>query len=250
MRVAIVGNGQLAACLNEVLKPHHQLVPILAAEVIWAAQDTAVLPDGTANSDAIATELAAHFGCFKSGSLVVLSSQVPPGFTQKLRHRFRQAHPVPEVEFCYLLENIKANSGAAGWSAQRAFVVGTFGGVWVESRMRLLLKPFPQPVLFMRTASAELAKTAINGFLATNIAYANELADVAALCGASPSEIELAMRSDARIGVAPVTPGRPFANEHLGRDLRYLLALGGEDVLPVVSTVYSSNLKRLRRGTS
>lgn len=243
MKLAVLGNGQLANSVRELTAPHHEIVSPPQAEVTWACADTPVDTDGVADYEAIAAGVECHFSEFQSGSLVLLSSQVPPGFTQRLRYRFRCARPVPEVEFAYCVENIKDGAGAAGWHAQKAWVIGTFGGAWAAAQILRLLKPFGKPIVWMGTPSAELAKLAINGLLATCIEYVNEIADIASTVGADPRHVEQALRTDARLGNCPLRPGEPFGPQHLGRDLKHLVSMGNGNA-PALKAVFENNNKR------
>lgn len=253
MKVAVVGNGQLARALRETLArtSAHTETPVAAAKLIWLAEDTAVRPDGTAALTDLSDSYASHFGDFADGAVVLLSSQVPPGFTQNLRYRYRKAHPLPEVEFAYLVENIKAGKGAKGWLEQRAFVVGLFPGPGRElpaAAIGELLAPWNRPVRYMGILDAEFTKLAINGLLATIIGYVNEIGELARLVGASPAAVEQGLRADARLYECPVRPGEPWMNEHLGRDLIYLQRVACEagGATRLIDTVWNENQRRLR----
>jgi UDPglucose 6-dehydrogenase len=79
----------------------------------------------------------------------------------------------------------------------------------------------------MGIESAEMAKHALNAFLATSIAFINEVARVCEGVGADARDVERGLRTDRRIGpTAYLAPGLPFAGGTLARDVRYLLAFG------------------------
>jgi UDPglucose 6-dehydrogenase len=72
----------------------------------------------------------------------------------------------------------------------------------------------------MRYESAELAKIAINHFLAASVAMTNTLAELCEAIGADWAEIEPALRLDRRIGPhAYLTPGLGIAGGNIERDL-------------------------------
>lgn len=251
MRVAIVGLGQLSKALIEAVNGHHTVTRVSEADLVWLAADTPVLDDGTADLEYLKSLAAeAIWPNVRDGAVVLVSSQVPVGFTASLRYAFRCWRPQPNVGFAYCVENIKANSGGAGWDAQRAFVVGTFGDRWVkETVARLLAAWVERPVVWCSTASAEFAKCAINGLLATIIGYVNEIGELATAAGASADDVEAALRTDVRLHQAPLRPGAPFGNEHLGRDLRYLKKLAIASMverLPLIEAVLDENNRRLR----
>lgn len=228
MLVTVLGNGQLAGCLKCVLPKHHTLTDeVSKANLIWAAEDTLVTPTGEALLESVIQPVSNSWKQFTDESVVLVSSQVPPGFTADLRFNFRKANPVPLVEFAYCVENIKADSGETGWLAQQAFIVGFFNGPgssWVVQRIMELLMPFNRPLHFMDVKAAEFAKCAINSCLATNICFANEIGELARRLGVDAGDVERGMRTDQRLQHLPIRANGPFANGHLGRDLRYLLA--------------------------
>jgi UDPglucose 6-dehydrogenase len=104
--------------------------------------------------------------------------------------------------------------------------------------------PFSRDLLWMSLESAELAKHALNGFLATSAAFANEVARVGERHGADAKDVERALRSEPRIGPgAYLAPGPAFAGGTLARDLRFLARLGHQAGVPtpLLSGVLDSN---------
>jgi UDPglucose 6-dehydrogenase len=88
------------------------------------------------------------------------------------------------------------------------------------------LKAFGCPILQMRYESAELAKIAINHFLAASVAMTNTLAELCEAVGADWSEIAPALRLDRRIGPhAYLAPGLGIAGGNIERDLATVMSL-------------------------
>ena len=72
-----------------------------------------------------------------------------------------------------------------------------------------------------------MTKHALNAFLATSVAFINEIARVAELVGADAREVERGLKSDVRIGPrAYVKPGGAYAGGTLARDIAYLIERG------------------------
>ena len=95
-----------------------------------------------------------------------------------------------------------------------------------------------------RVESAEMTKHALNAFLATSVAFTNELARVCERVGADASEVERGLKTEPRIGPkAYVSPGAAFAGGTLARDLRFLSAFGAREgvATPLVEGVLASN---------
>jgi UDPglucose 6-dehydrogenase len=96
----------------------------------------------------------------------------------------------------------------------------------------------------MSVESAEMTKHAINAFLATSVAFANEIASICELVGADAKEVERGLKTEARIGPkAYLSPGGPFAGGTLARDIGFLVEAGKSRQLatPLLSSVRSSN---------
>jgi UDPglucose 6-dehydrogenase len=84
-----------------------------------------------------------------------------------------------------------------------------------------------------------MSKHALNAFLATSIAFTNEIATICEAVGADAKEVERALKSDPRIGRrAYVSPGGPFAGGTLARDIAFLT---GIRQTPLIGSVKTSN---------
>ena len=93
--------------------------------------------------------------------------------------------------------------------------------------MTALLAPYAQRIEWMSVESAEMTKHAINAFLATSVAFINELARLCEAVGADAKEVERGLKSEGRIGPkAYLSPGSAFAGGTLARDLRFLAGFG------------------------
>jgi UDPglucose 6-dehydrogenase len=96
----------------------------------------------------------------------------------------------------------------------------------------------------MSVESAEMTKHAINAFLATSVAFANEIASICELVGADAKEVERGLKSEHRIGPkAYLSPGAAFAGGTLARDIQFLSQTAAQRNLPIplLSSVKLSN---------
>ena len=72
-----------------------------------------------------------------------------------------------------------------------------------------------------------MTKHAINAFLATSVAFINEIAALCERVGADAKEVERGLKTEARIGPrAYLSPGGAFAGGTLARDVAFLRELG------------------------
>jgi UDPglucose 6-dehydrogenase len=104
------------------------------------------------------------------------------------------------------------------------------------------------PFLWMSARSAELAKYAANGFLATRLSFVNEIAHLAELVGADASAVLDSMRLDPRIGAAYLRPGLGWGGSCLPKDARALRAIAegeGYDFV-VLAAAIEQNARHVR----
>jgi len=85
------------------------------------------------------------------------------------------------------------------------------------------LSSFKSPIIKMNYYSAELSKIAINIFLSSSVTLANILARLSERIGSNYQDIELALRSDKRIGLKSyLSAGLGISGGNLERDLSSL----------------------------
>src|SRR6266850_136925 len=83
----------------------------------------------------------------------------------------------------------------------------------------------PVPFLWMSARSAELAKYAANGFLATKLSFVNEIANLARSVDADSSAVLSSMGYDPRIGPQHLRPGLGWGGSCFPKDTRALQAI-------------------------
>ena len=211
------------------------------ADILWVTFDTPVDDDDRPDVDWLRNQLAAARPFVRSNTLVVLSTQVPAGFSRRLEREWRTTDP--SLQFAYIPENLRLGDAIQRFRHPDFLVVGLGQGASRE-RLTELVDPFATRIHWMSLESAEMSKHALNGFLAVSATYANELARVCEAVGADAHDVENALRADPRVGRrAYVAPGGPIAGGTLGRDINVLRSLARENGVgvPVLDAVPSSN---------
>lgn len=211
---------------------------VAGASVVWVTFDTPVDEDDVADVGAVLDEVRAILPLLAPGTTVLLSSQLPVGSTAALEAG------APGVAFAYAPENLRLGKAIEVFLRPDRVVVGVRGDGPARDAISELLAPLDAPIEWMDIESAEMAKHAINAFLATSVTFINELASLCEAVGADARDVERALKSEARIGPrAYLGPGGAFAGGTLARDVRVLEDLGRERQLstPLFSGVWASN---------
>jgi UDPglucose 6-dehydrogenase len=193
---------------------------LAGADVLWVTFDTPVDDSDEADTGFIRQRLEDIADLIATNTLVLISSQVPAGFTRALKRGWQGRG----VRFAVSPENLRLGKAIETFRDQERVIVG-LGDPSDQELLEALLSPFCRRVEWMSVESAEMTKHALNAFLATSVAFINELARLCEAVGADAREVERGLKSEPRIGPrAYLAPGAAFAGGTLARDVRYLLA--------------------------
>lgn len=212
-------------------------------EVLWVAYDTPVSDDDRADTGYVEEQVMGLLVDAPVGLLVLISSQMPVGSAARLEQRAQATWPTKNIRFAVSPENLRLGQALPYFLKPDRVVVGVRKG---EDRHLLeqVFAPINGPVEWMSVESAEMAKHAINAFLALSVTFANELAVLCEKTGADAREVERALKSESRIGPkAYVRPGSAFAGGTLARDVVFLSELAEANGAPItlVPAIQSSN---------
>jgi UDPglucose 6-dehydrogenase len=214
----LVGSGLAAGRLSFTTDP----VSLATANVLWVCYDTPVDENDEADVDFVMDRLDAISPHLRPGTIVLVSSQVPVGFTRALAGRLAGR----ELRFAYSPENLRLGRALEAFRKPERVIVGVESEA-VKRMLSTLFEPFSQKIIWMSLESAEMTKHAINAFLATSVTFINELARLCEVVGADAKEVEVGLKSEGRIGPrAYLAPGGAFAGGTLARDLRFLERFG------------------------
>src|SRR5205823_14246684 len=167
-----------------------------------------------------------------SGTVVIMRSTVPVGTCDRLQDGpLRHLEVVSNPEF--LREGRAIHDAfyperivAGGRAEARATVEALYRGI-LEGRDLPAAEGCARsvPMLWMSTRSAELAKYAANGFLATKLSFVNEIANLAHTVDADASAVLGSMGLDPRIGPQHLRPGLGWGGSCFPKDTRALQAI-------------------------
>jgi UDPglucose 6-dehydrogenase len=188
--------------------------------------DSSVDPDDNVDLSEIfdtSVKLSQHL---EDDTAIVVSSQVPIGTCEKVESLIRENNPSLRFTVAYSPENLRLGQAIQYFKNPDRIVIGANSDFALD-KAETLFGVINAPKLRMNLRSAEMAKHALNCFLATSISFANEIAGLCDELGADAMKVAAALQSDARIGSRlPLSPGLGFSGGTLARDLKVLRDLG------------------------
>jgi UDPglucose 6-dehydrogenase len=212
------------------------------AGVIWIAFDTPVDDEDRADIEWVLDRSAEVLAHASPDALVVVSAQLPVGSAAALARRMTEAGR-DDLHFACVPENLRLGRALQTFRSPDRFVAGVRSA---QDRVRVgaVLERFGSPIEWMGVESAEMTKHALNAFLATSVAFINEVAAICERVDADASDVARGLKSEERIGPrAYLAPGDAFAGGTLARDIRFLSNLAHEQGLTagLVEGVAASN---------
>lgn len=188
-------------------------------ELVYVAPDVPTEDDGTSDLTGLDALLELTIGHVRPAAVVVVLSQVPPGYT---RARQRAG-----LQLYYQVETLIFGRAIERALYPERYIVGCPDPeAPLPESLATYLGAFGCPILPMRLESAELCKISINCCLVASISVANTLAELCERIGADWSEIAPALRLDKRIGpYSYLKPGLGIGGGNLIRDLNTVIRM-------------------------
>lgn len=213
---------ELLAANRERLRFSSTPQHLSGCDVVYVAPDIPTDDRGQSDLQSIDSLLKAIERHLKPAAVVVILSQVSPGFTR--------ARLKPGLNLYYQVETLIFGRAVERATQPERIIVGCADPTApLAAPYRAFLDAFGCPVLPMRLESAELAKISINMCLVASVSVANTLAELCERIGADWDEIAPALKLDRRIGAySYLSAGLGIAGGNLERDLATVIRLSGE----------------------
>jgi UDPglucose 6-dehydrogenase len=221
------------------------------AEVVFIAVGTpSRRGDGHADLSyvyAAAQEIALALSRF---TVVVMKSTVPVGTGDEVERIIRETNSKAEFAVVSNPEFLREGAAIRDFKHPDRIVIGVN-----DSRSRSVItevyRPLhlnAPPIVYTDRRTAELTKYAANSFLATKIAFINEIADLAEKVGANVQEVARGIGLDKRIGLKFLHAGPGFGGSCFPKDTTALIKTGQDYEAPlrIVETVVAVNEQRKR----
>jgi UDPglucose 6-dehydrogenase len=180
--------------------------------------------------------------------VVVTKSTVPVGTGRRVLAIMREAAPDADFDVVSNPEFLREGSAIGDFMRPDRVVIGA-ETERAQKVMRRLYRPLfllETPIVFTSLESAEVTKYAANAFLATKIAFINEVADLCERVGADVQDVAKAMGLDGRIGGKFLHTGPGFGGSCFPKDTRAMARTGEQygAELSIVNAVVAGNERR------
>jgi UDPglucose 6-dehydrogenase len=203
---------------------------------IFIAVGTPAKDDGSADLsfvEAVGRGIAAHLTGYK---VIVTKSTVPVGTGERLRELIgTNAVSAAPFDIVANPEFLREGSAIEDFMRPNRVVIGA-NSPQAIAVMRDLYRPLyltETPFVFTDVATAEMIKYASNTFLATKVAFINEVANLCERVGADVQVVAKAMGLDQRIGPKFLHPGPGFGGSCFPKDLAALIQTGEQAQFPM-----------------
>jgi UDPglucose 6-dehydrogenase len=222
---------------------------VAASRVIFLAVPTPPGEDGSADLQYVlsaADAIAAHMTEY---TVIVNKSTVPVGTGRRVmdvvRSRLERRGLALDFDVVSNPEFLREGSAVRDFMHPDRVVIGSDNEKSREIVREIynVLYLIDTPFVFTSLETAELIKYASNAFLATKIAFINEVAGLCDAVHADIRDIAKAMGMDGRIGKYFLHPGPGFGGSCLPKDTRALVKIGQDHGvrMSIVDSVVKAN---------
>lgn len=244
LRTLVINNVRAAR-----LEFSDDLADVAGKDVVFIAVGTPTA-EGSRQADlsyvyAAAKEVAPHLD---NNTVVVIKSTVPVGTGKKVEAIIKKACPKLKFTMASNPEFLREGCAVKDFLEPDRVILGIESGKAGNklSAIYTSLTSKGVPIVFTDIQTAELTKYAANAFLATKIAFVNEMADICEKVGANIEDVAYGMGLDHRIGTDYMKPGPGYGGSCFPKDTRALDYVAEELGVPsrIVSTVIDTNEER------
>ena len=216
------------------------------SNAVFIAVGTPQDEDGSADLSyvlAAAKEIAELSDSYK---LIITKSTVPAGTGAKIKKLVAQTNPQLDFAVASNPEFLREGAAIDDFMNPDRIVVGVEDQKSAQIFAEIYQAFAAEKLIVTDIVTAELIKYAANSFLATKIAFINEMADLCEVVGGNIKQLSHAIGLDSRIGEKFLNPGPGFGGSCFPKDILALLNVAKENKvdLSVVDSVIASNASR------
>lgn len=179
---------------------------------------------------------------------IVVKSTVPVGTGQRIKHIILNKNPKAKFTMVSNPEFLREGSAVFDFMNPDRIIVGS-ECLKARQLMDRLYQPFAKrgvPIVHSNIETAEMIKYAANCFLASKIAFVNEIAALCEILNADVENVMLGMGLDKRIGSGYLKPGPGYGGSCFPKDTLALHYAAAQVKAPlkIIEAVIQSNEQR------
>lgn len=218
---------------------------VKGANVVFLAVGTPMSTDGRADLTYVFNAVREIASSLSGYTVIVTKSTVPVDTGEKIIKLIREVNPEADFDVVSNPEFLREGSAIEDFMRPDRVVIGS-NSERATDIMRQLYRPLyllETPIVVTSLETAELIKYASNAFLATKVAFINQIADLCEKCGADIQAVSIGMGLDGRIGKKFLHAGPGYGGSCFPKDTLALIRTAEEfsSSLGIVEAVVESN---------
>jgi len=222
---------------------------VRGSNAIFMSVGTPSLPNGEADLSAVFEAVDKLAPVLDPGQIIVLKSTVPVGTAARLRRLLSEnGRGSKGIAVVSNPEFLREGTAVMDFFRPQRIVIGGDRPEAIETVAQLYRVGMMDscPILVTNNETAEMIKYASNLFLATKVAFVNELANLCDATGVNVTEVTRGMGLDSRISPEFLNPGPGFGGSCLPKDLEAVLNLAKKSgvELSIARAVKEANLRQ------
>ncbi len=184
-------------------------------------------------------------------AVIVTKSTVPVGTSREVAKIVREARPDAEFDIASNPEFLREGAAITDFMRPDRVVIGT-NSERAREVLGQVYRPLfliETPIIFTQPETAELIKYAANAFLATQITFINEMADLCEKVGADVHDVARGIGLDGRIGRKFLHAGPGYGGSCFPKDTLALVRTAEQAGAPtrIVESVVAVNAARKKQ---
>ncbi|WP_264687716.1 UDP-glucose dehydrogenase family protein [Wolbachia endosymbiont (group A) of Sympetrum striolatum] len=216
-------------------------------EVVFITVDTPSDSLGNANLKNVYNAVSEVSERVNQDCLIVIKSTVPPGTAENIYNYL--SNKGYNFDLGVNPEFLKQGSAVSDFLYPDRIIIGVKTKL-ARAKLEVIYKSFIDkniPLMVTDTVTAEMIKYASNAFLATKVAFINEMAGLCELLGADIDLLANTMGMDHRIGKEFLKAGPGFGGSCFPKDLSALIRLAEDHnvKLQILNSVKESNYNHI-----
>ncbi len=222
---------------------------VKGAQAIFLAVGTPSLPSGEADLSAVFEVVENLAPLLEPKQIIVLKSTVPVGTASQVRKWLsKNGAEKKQIAVVSNPEFLREGTAVLDFFRPQRIVIGGDRPEAMETVAQLYRVGMMDacPIVATNNETAEIIKYASNLFLATKVAFVNELANLCDAAGINVTEVTRGMGLDSRISPEFLNPGPGFGGSCLPKDLEAILNLAQKQgvQLSIAQAVKEANLRQ------